>query len=250
MSKLANPGFKPELVTVDDAAALARAAVQEFCRCAQEAFVSHGRFCVALSGGNTPRAINSLLATEYGDLAWDKTFIFFGDERNVPPDHPDSNYRMASETLLSRVPLPQRNVFRVNAELPASAAADDYDRQLREFFGVQSGAWPRFDLILLGMGEDGHTASLFPGSAALQEQSRMVVANWVEKFHSYRITFTFPVLNHAAEVLFLVSGEGKSRVLRGILDRAPTDARYPAAKVRPQDGRLLWIVDKAAAQLL
>ena len=209
-------------------------------------------FALCLSGGSTPQPLYRRIAepTVAARLPWSNVHWFWGDERFVPHDHPDSNYRMASETLLSRVPLPQRNVFRVNAELPASAAADDYDRQLREFFGVQSGAWPRFDLIMLGMGEDGHTASLFPGSAALQEQSRMVVANWVEKFHSNRITFTFPVLNHAAEVLFLVSGEGKSRVLREILERAPTDAGYPAAKVRPQDGRLLWIVDKAAAQLL
>jgi 6-phosphogluconolactonase len=245
-----NSETKPELKIVADATALARAAAQEFCRCAAEAITARSRFCVALSGGNTPRAVNSLLAAERGDLAWGKIFVFFGDERHVPPDNPDSNYRMAYETLLSRVPLPEHNVFRVRAELAANAAGDDYDRRLREFFGVKDGAWPRFDLILLGMGEDGHTASLFPGSAALQEQSRLVVANWVEKFQSYRITFTFPVLNHAAEVLFLVSGKDKSHVLREILGPGSMGARFPAAMVRPQDGRLLWVVDKAAAQLL
>jgi 6-phosphogluconolactonase len=245
----ANSG-KPELLIVDDNAALARAAAQEFFRCAVEALAARGRFSVALSGGNTPRAVNSLLANEHHDLPWDKVFVFFGDERHVPPEHPDSNYRMANETLLSRVPVPESNVFRVRAELDANAAADDYDRRLREFFRVQTGAWPRFDLILLGLGEDGHTASLFPRSAGLQEQSRLVVANWVEKLQGYRITLTFPVLNHAAEDLFLVSGESKSQVMREIFGPAPKQAAYPAQMVHPQDGRLLWVADKAAAHLL
>jgi 6-phosphogluconolactonase len=243
----------PELVVVDDVAALARVAAQEFYRCATEAFRVRGRFCVALSGGNTPRAVYSLLAEQYRDLGWDKVFIFFGDERHVPPDHPDSNYRMAKETLLSRVPIPADNVFRVRTELVADAAADDYDRRLREFFKLASGdstPWPRFDLILLGIGEDGHTASLFPGSAGLQERSRLVVANWVERFQSYRITCTFPVLNHAVEDLFLVSGESKSQVLREILRSPVGQAVYPAQKVRPENGRLLWIADRAAAHLL
>jgi 6-phosphogluconolactonase len=239
-----------ELVVVDEVAALARAAAQEFSRCATEAFTARGRFCVALSGGNTPRAVYSLLADQYRDLGWDKVFIFFGDERHVPPDHPDSNYRMAKETLLSRVPLPADNVFRVRTELAADAAADDYDRRLREFFKLARDAWPRFDLILLGIGEDGHTASLFPGSAGLQERSRLVVANWVERFQSYRITCTFPVLNHAVEDLFLVSGESKSQVLREILRSPVGQAVYPAQKVRPENGRLLWIADRAAAHLL
>lgn len=250
MPELANPGSKPELVIVDGASALARAGAREFCLRATEALAARGRFCVALSGGNTPRAVYSLLAEEHRDLAWDKIFIFFGDERHVPPAHPDSNYRMASEALLSRVAVPERNIFRVRAELAAEAAADDYDRRLREFFGIESGAWPRLDLVLLGIGEDGHTASLFPGSAALQEQSRLAVANWVEKFQSYRITFTLPVLNHAAEDLFLISGESKSQVLREIFGPEPRREVYPAQMVRPQNGRLLWIADKDAAHLL
>lgn len=246
----ANSVNKPELVVVNDAMALARAAAQEFCRCAMEAFAASGRFCVALAGGNTPRTVYSLLAEEHRDLAWDKIFIFFSDERHVLPDHPDSNYRMANETLLSRVPIPEYNIFRVRAELAATLAADDYDRRLREFFKLSSGAWPRFDLILLGIGEDGHTASLFPGTSALREQSQLAVANWVEKFQSYRITFTFPVLNHAAEDLFLVSGESKSQVLQEIFNSPPGQAAYPAHTVCPQDGRLLWMADKAAAHLL
>src|SRR5262249_53629762 len=154
MSELANSVGNPELVILDDAPALARAAAAEFCRCATAALAARGRFCTALSGGNTPRAVNSVLAKDYRDLAWGKVFIFFGDERHVPPDHPDSNYRMANETLLSRVPVPQENVFRIRGELAADAAADDYDRRLRQFFQLKSGSWPRFDLILLGLGED------------------------------------------------------------------------------------------------
>ena len=146
-------------------------------------------------------------------------------------------------------PVPATNIFRMHAEVAADLAAQQYEDQVRSFFRLSESAWPHFDLIFLGLGEDGHTASLFPGSAALQENSRLVVANWVEKFQSYRITFTYPVLNHAGEVVFLVSGESKSHILQDILKQHPT-AKYPAQSVQPQAGRLLWIVDKAAAQLL
>src|SRR5260370_16784158 len=178
-----------------------------------------GGVCVALSGGNTPRGVKASVATTQKNvLAWDKIYIFFGDERHVAPDDPESNYRMANETLLSQVPIPAANVFRVHAELAADAAAQQYEDQLRGFFRTSAGAWPRFDLIFLGLGDDGHTASLFPGSAALKETSRLVVANWVDKFHSYRITFTYPLLNHAAEIAFLVSGQTKPRIFRDVLD--------------------------------
>jgi 6-phosphogluconolactonase len=249
MSPLANKNTA-ELKVVPDAAALNSAAVQEFRACAEAAIAALGRFTVALSGGNTPRGVYSLLAEQHKNtLPWDKVFIFFGDERHVPPDHPDSNYGMAREALLSKVPIPEQNVFRLRAELPADLAADEYQRELRAFFGLAAGEWPRFDLILLGIGDDGHTASLFPGTAALKEQSRLVVANWVEKFRSYRVTFTYPVLNHAAEVVFLVSGKSKSQILRDIFD--PTKkGSYPAQAVQPENGRLLWIVDRDAASPL
>jgi len=240
----------PDLTVVADASSLYQTAAQEFSRCAVEAVNARGRFSVALSGGNTPRSVYSLLAAEHkGTLPWDKIFVFFGDERHVPPDDPESNYKMANEALLSKVPIPQRNIFRVPAELPADEAADSYDRHLRDFFGLAANAWPSFDLIFLGLGDDGHTASLFPGSAALKETSRLVVANWVEKFKSYRITFTYPVINHAAEVAFIVSGKSKAQVMQEVLAYAPGKA-YPAQQVRPQAGRLLWILDRDAAQLL
>lgn len=240
----------PDLTVVADASGLYQTAAQEFSNCAAEAVKMRGRFSVALSGGNTPRGVYSLLAAEHKNtLPWDKICVFFSDERHVPPDDPQSNYKMANETLLSKVPIPQRNIFRVPAELPADEAADSYDRRLRDFFGLATNAWPHFDLILLGLGDDGHTASLFPGSAALKEASRLVVANWVEKFKSYRITFTYPLINHAVEVAFLVSGKNKAQVVKEILTPAPGQA-YPAQQVQPQTGRLLWILDRDAAQLL
>lgn len=238
------------LKIVADAAALYAEAAGEFRRCAESAIAARGRCSVALSGGNTPRGVYSLLAENKKDaLPWDRIYAFFGDERPVPPDHPDSNYRMTRESLLSKVPIPTNNVFRIPAELPADKAADRYERELREFFRLDAGHLPRFDLIMLGIGEDGHTASLFPGSKALQEQSKLVVANWVEKFQTYRITFTYPVLNHAEEVLFLASGKSKAQILREIFDPAGKKA-YPAQAIRPVNGRLLWIADQDAAGLL
>jgi 6-phosphogluconolactonase len=188
-----------ELQIAPDAAALYRMAAQEFVRAAESAIRNSGRFAVALSGGNTPRGVYAFLAEQYKELPWNKIHVFFGDERDVPPDHPDSNYRMAYEALLSRVAIPAENVHRFRTELGAEPAVADYEQQLRDFFHPPARQWPRFDLILLGLGDDGHTASLFPGTAALQESSRMVVANRVEKFHTFRLTLTFPVLNHAGD---------------------------------------------------
>jgi 6-phosphogluconolactonase len=237
-----------EIKIVPDSVTLARVAAQEFQRRAEAAVQEHGRFSVALSGGNTPRAVYSILASEHKDLPWARIHIFFGDERHVPPDHPDSNFRMASESLLSKVPIPEKNVHRIHAELEAEVAAAEYDQQLCNFFQLSSPNWPRFDLIFLGIGEDGHTASLFPGSKALTEKSRRVVANWVAKFKTFRITLTFPVINHAAAVVFLVSGAGKAQILSEILQ--PGSQKYPAQSVHPENGRLLWLVDEDAGSLL
>jgi 6-phosphogluconolactonase len=174
----------------------------------------------------------------------------FGDERHVPPTHADSNYRMVNESLLSKIQIPAANVFRVKAENPdATAAAADYDAQLRTFFQLQPGEFPRFDLILLGMGPDGHTASLFPGSEGLKEQSRFVIANWVEKFETHRISFTFPVLNHAAEAMFLASGTDKADMVRQVLE-GKNDSPYPAQQIQPENGKLLWMLDAPAAAKL
>ena len=215
---------------------------------AEDAVRERGRFSVALSGGNTPRTVYSLLASEHRQLPWNSIHIFFGDERHVPPDDPESNFRMASESLLSKVPIPQSNVHRIRAELDAEAASMQYEQELREFFHLVDHDWPRFDLIFLGLGDDGHTASLFPGSKALTDESSRVTANWVEKFQTFRITLTFPVLNHAAEVVFLVSGASKARILSEVL--RPGVRKFPAQNVQPENGRLLWLVDQDAGSLL
>ncbi len=236
------------------AADLFHAAAEKFVRAARAAIGAQGRFSVALSGGSTPKALYSLLASNYAGFAWNRVFLFFGDERHVPPTDPDSNYRMVNESLLTRIAIPAENVFRVRAENPdAAAAAADYEGQLRRFFELRSGdrpgEFPRFDLVLLGMGSDGHTASLFPDSPALDEQSRLVAANWVAKFNSHRITFTFPVLNRAAEVMFMASGADKADMLRQVLE-GKNIPPLPSQRVEPSDGRLLWMLDEAAAAKL
>jgi 6-phosphogluconolactonase len=237
-----------EVKIVPDNAALARAAAQEFHNVAEAAVRECGLFSVALSGGNTPRTVYSLLANEHKQLPWNSIHIFFGDERHVPPDDPESNFRMASESLLSKVPIPQNNVHRIRAEMDAEAAAMQYEQELREFFHLVDHDWPRFDLIFLGLGDDGHTASLFPGSKALTDELSRVTANWVEKFQTFRITLTFPVLNHASEVVFLVSGASKTRILSEVL--RPGARKFPAQNVQPENGRLLWLVDQDAGSLL
>lgn len=245
--------MSPEIKIVSDLAALSRDGADEFSRCAREAIASRGRFAVALSGGSTPQGTHSLLAADQNDpakrLPWDKIDIFFSDERHVPPTDRESNYRAANEALLSKISIPPQNIHRIAAELDAGVAASQYEKELHDFFRPQTGAWPSFDLILLGLGPDGHTASLFPGSAALEENSRWVVANWVEKLNTWRITFTFSLINHALQVIFLVAGEDKAATLKRVLQPKPEDS-LPSQKIQPLSGRLLWIVDKSAARLL
>ncbi len=232
------------------AADLFHAAAEEYVRVARTAIGAQGRFAVALSGGSTPKALYSLLATNYADFIWNRVFLFFGDERHVPPTDPESNYRMVNESLLTKIAIPAENVFRVHSENPdATAAAADYEAQIRRFFELKPNEFPRFDLILLGVGPDGHTASLFPDSPALDEPSRLVVANWVAKFNTHRITFTFPVLNRAAEVLFLASGPDKAEMLHQVLE-GKSNPPLPSQTVQPSDGKLLWMLDEAAAAKL
>lgn len=231
---------------------LFQAAAEEVIRSATDAVAKRGRFTIALSGGSTPRNLYTLIAANASTtLPWSQMFFFWGDERHVPPDSPDSNYRMAKESLLSKVPIPPANIFPVPAENPdAAQVAEVYEQTLRKFFAVAPGEFPRFDLILLGMGPDGHTASLFPETAALQEKSRLVVANWVEKLGGSRITFTLPLLNSARCVAFLVSGTDKAAALHEVLEgNAPAD-KYPSRLVQPNEGKLIWFVDRAAASEL
>jgi 6-phosphogluconolactonase len=192
-----------------------------------------------------------IAANASASLPWDRMFFFWGDERHVPADDPDSNYRMAKEALLSKVPIPPANVFPVPAGMQdAAAAAEAYEQTVQKFFALSAGELPRFDLILLGMGPDGHTASLFPETAALQEKSRLVVANWVDKLKTSRITFTLPVLNSARCVAFLVSGTDKAAVLHEVLEGDAPAEKYPAKLVQPSDGKLIWFLDRASASQL
>jgi 6-phosphogluconolactonase len=232
------------------AADLFHAAAEEFISVGRSAIGAQGRFTVALSGGSTPKALYSLLATNYATFPWNRVFLFFGDERHVPPTDPESNYRMVNEALLTKITIPSENVFRVPGENPdALAAAADYEAQLRRFFALKPSEFPRFDLILLGVGPDGHTASLFPDSEALEEKTRLVVANWVAKFNTHRITFTFPVLNDANEVMFMATGTDKADMLHQILEGKNTPP-LPSQRVQPSEGKLLWMLDEAAAAKL
>ena len=241
-----------EIQILANAEDLAREAASAFVQVAKDAVKTNGRFAVALSGGSTPKALYSLLASDAAlksQMPWAQSHFFWGDERHVPPDNADSNYRMTNEAMLSKVPVPPANVHRVKAELAdAQQAAEEYEKTLRAFFGGSAGQFPRFDLVLLGMGPDGHTASLFPGTEALREKSRLFVANWVPKFESYRLTLTLPVLNNAACVVFLVGGTEKAETLRAVLEEQP--GAYPSQMVQPANGKLVWMVSKDAASLL
>jgi 6-phosphogluconolactonase len=224
--------------------ALAEAAAHAFVDRAAEAIAERGRFAVALAGGSTPKATYEVLARDHAeDVDWPNVHVFFGDERTVPPDHENSNYRMAREALLDRVPV--GSVHRMRGELPPDEAAASYERDLGQFFGGEA----VLDLVMLGIGEDGHTASLFPGTEALRVTDRLAVANPVPKLDTTRLTLTVPVLNAAREARFLVAGGGKAEALAEILEGDADPREYPAKLVRPPGGPV-WMVDRAAATAL
>jgi 6-phosphogluconolactonase len=248
------PSTTPEIQIVADADALYQAAAAELVRQASEAVKVKGACTVALSGGSTPKGLYGALANDptwRGQVPWDNMHVFWGDERHVPPDHADSNYRLAHEAMLSKVPIPPANVHRIKSEHPdARQVAEDYEQELRAFFQVSAGQLPRFDVVFLGLGPEGHTASLFPGTKALHETRRLVVSTWVGKFFTERITLTAPALNNAAGVIFLVSGDDKALALKAVLEGYDEPEQLPAQLIRPAHGRLLWLVDRAAASLL
>jgi 6-phosphogluconolactonase len=230
-----------------DARELSEAAAQVFVEEAGRRIDESGRFAVALAGGSTPKMTYEILAKEYGGpedlLDWGGVHAFFGDERTVPPDHEDSNYRMAQEALLSRVPV--GSVHRMHGEMEPREAAALYEKELEDFFD----GTPVLDLVLLGIGEDGHTASLFPRTPALDVRDRWAVENQVEKLGTVRLTLTIPTINAARTVVFLVAGEGKAEALREILEGDADPRDYPAKFVRTASGPV-WMVDEAAAGLL
>jgi 6-phosphogluconolactonase len=242
-----------DILVLADGEAVSRAAADLFQRACRDAVEARGVFSVALAGGSTPRGLYSLLATDPAlrdSIPWDRVGFFWGDERHVPPDHPDSNYRMAHEAMLSRVPVRPERVHRVLSEQPdAAVAASLYEAEVRRAFAADRGV-PSFDLILLGLGPDGHTASLFPGTEALSEQRRLFAANFVQKFGAHRITATFPLLNAARHVVFVVAGAEKATVVRDVLQPQPDTPVVPARLVRPGRGALRWILDRGAASRL
>ena len=232
-----------------DVNSLARMAADTIRELANTAIGQTGRFSIALSGGSTPKTLFELLAAEYTqNIDWKNVYIFWGDERCVQPDDADSNYKMAHETLLDHVSLPASNIFRIKGELEPADAATHYEETLHTYFHDQL---PRFDLILLGMGDDGHTASLFPGTEALNERERWVIPNHVVSAkQTWRITFTVPVINNAANVMFLIAGSGKAARLKQVVQGAYTPNELPSQLIKPNDGILIWAVDYAAASLL
>ena len=224
-----------------DADALAHAAAQYFSRVAAESISSRGMLSVVLAGGTTPRATYELLSNtnRARDIDWSNVHLFWGDERCVPPDHSDSNYNMVRQALLEHVPVPSENVHRIMGELEPIEAAAQYQVEIESVLGQE----PSFDLILLGMGADGHTASLFPTTSALEEDSLSVVAVYVDKLQSWRVTLTLPVINRARHLLFLVTGSVKASALTRIQAGEP----LPAALVQPTTGKMTWMVDFDAA---
>jgi 6-phosphogluconolactonase len=237
----------PKITVFDEAAEAARAVAARFAELAREAIDARGVFTVALSGGQTPKRTYQLLASdEFRErVDWDKVHVFFGDERCVPPTDADSNYRMVAGALLSRVSIPERNIHRMRGEGDTVANARLYEDELQTFFA--GAAWPRFDLVLLGMGDDGHTASLFPGTQALTEKRAWVAGVWVEKLNAYRITLSVPAINHAAHVIFLITGASKAERLAEVINGGDERARLPAQLIRPEDGSLEFFLDRAAA---
>ena len=228
-------------------------AAVRFCELASGSVSAKGTFHAALSGGSTPQCLYELLASPAFSpgIPWERVSLFQVDERCVPPDHPESNYRMIRDALLSHVPIPETNFHRMAAELEdREGTSREYAAELSRILQPREGEFPRLDLVLLGMGPDGHTASLFPGSAALRERTAWVRPNFVEKFMAYRLTLTLLVLNAATRILFLVAGADKAETLREVLAGPRRPQELPAQYVQPVSGRVEWYVDENAARLL
>lgn len=245
----AGVGNQPEVIVVPDPAALARRAVELFAGVVESVVSRRGACALALSGGSTPKAIFRLLAEppELERIPWRRLSVFWGDERSVPPDDPESNYGMARATLLSKVPIPADQIHRMEGERPPEEAAAAYEATLRRVFRLRDDQLPVFDLQLLGLGADGHTASLFPGTPALQVRDRLCVANPVPQQRTTRLTLTRPVINASATILMLTAGREKADAVYRALEGTPDYERTPAQLLREARGRVVWLIDEAAA---
>jgi 6-phosphogluconolactonase len=244
-----------DIVTFESSEILARAAAGLIVSKAREMLSLRERFSLALSGGKTPVGIYRLLAEEpfKSQVDWAGVHLFWGDERCVPPDHPESNYRMTRESLIDRVLIPPQNIHPIRGEMEPQEAAALYEKDLKAFFFPdveEPPGIPRFDLVLLGLGDDGHTASIFPGTAVLHESERWVVSCHVDKIKGWRVTLTPRLINAARHVLFLVSGRGKARCLKEVLQGSYRPDELPAQAIRPEAGKVTWMVDTEAASLL
>jgi 6-phosphogluconolactonase len=233
---------------------IARRAAADVVRIANEAVAARGVFTIALAGGSTPKVLYSLLAEHpslRNCLPWDKMKVFFGDERHVGPGHADSNFQMASDAMLSKAPLRPEQIYRIKGEYPDTAqAAAEYEQVIRREFNLPAGAFPRLDLILLGMGNEGHTLSLFPGTKALHETKRIVTRNWVGKLYTERITLTAPAANNAANVTFMITGADKACALKAVLEGPHEPDQLPSQMIQLANGTLSWLVDEAAGSML
>jgi 6-phosphogluconolactonase len=233
---------------------IAQRAADEVVRIASEAAAARGAFTIALSGGSTPKVLYALLAENpalRNSLPWDKMKVFFGDERHVGPGHADSNFQMASDTMLSKVPLQAKQIHRIKGEYRDTAqAAVEYEATIQREFGLKAGEFPRFDLVLLGMGSEGHTLSLFPGTKALHETQRIVTRNWVGKLYTERITLTAPAANNAANIIFMIAGADKACALKAVLEGPHEPEQLPAQMIQPANGKLSWLADQAAGSML
>lgn len=243
-----------EVRILPDAASIAKRAAATLLEIAGDAVRQKGSFELVLSGGSTPKALYGLLVDDpalRSQVPWEKMHLFFGDERHVKPEDPQSNYRMAWEAMISKSPLKPEQVTRVKAENPnAEDAAKDYEQAIRTYFKLADGQFPRFDLVLLGMGSEGHVASLFPGTKALRENRRIVVHNWVGKVLMDRITLTAPAINNARHIISMVTGADKCPALTAVLERVYEPDQLPAQLIQPVNGTLLWLVDTAAGGML
>jgi len=242
---------EPKLIILNDAQELYVRAAEETAHIAGEAICTHGEFTLCLSGGSTPAATYDLLATRFHlSVDWKEVQFFWGDERCVPPDNPESNFGMANRTMLSKLALRPDQVHRMRGEDSPPSAATAYEDLLRKRFGLGEGEFPSLDLVMLGLGDNRHTASLFPGDPAIHETQRLVVAVNVDAEPRNRLTITPPVINNAHCVMFLVAGQGKAAAVKDVL-QGPRDAdKFPAQIVAPHSGEVIWLLDKAAASLL
>jgi 6-phosphogluconolactonase len=243
-----------EIRILADGTAIAKRAAQEFIQAAAAALREKDAFNISLAGGSTPKALYALLATDPAlrrQVPWDKIHLFFGDERHVGPGHPESNFRMATEAMISRVPLAKDQVVRIKGEYQeVEEAAREYEQALQSYFNLKAGEYPRFDLLLAGMGNEGHTLSLFPGTKALHVDGRIVVGNWVGKLYTERITLTAPAANNAAQIILMVTGADKACALKAVLEGPFEPEQLPAQLLQPRNGKLLWLVDAAAGSML